>query len=84
MVTTFKTETHCRQETIGAALAIVLAADRENRGLTTAEVWRVDVLLTLAETVLGIANIPREPEAFLRYARTPISAVQNTKRNTTR
>lgn len=82
MVSTFKNEKHCREETLGRACRIVKAARLDKRPLTAAEVGRVGGLIDLAETVLGISNIPRNTEALLQYAGRRSAARPNKTRNT--
>jgi hypothetical protein len=80
MASGFHSEKHCREETIGRAVGIVEASRRERRKLTNQEAARIDGLLTMAEVVLGIGSIPREPEALLNYARKPDRSGRNRMR----
>ena len=68
MVSAFKNEKHCREETIGAASMIAKLAVAERRKFTADELQRVEALLTTAETVLELGAIPREPKELIAYS----------------
>ena len=68
MVSAFKSEKHCREETIGRASSIAKRAADERRGFSNDELQRVEALLATAETVLGLSTIPREPKELIAYS----------------
>jgi hypothetical protein len=64
----FRSEKHCREETIGAACDIAELAKQERRELTRDERQRVDALLSTAQMTLGLDEIPRERDKLIAYS----------------